>query len=293
MTDTMNSTGEATDNLLYTSAADNTTFDPFTQIFTILANDGRTAIPINVADVDGTYFQALASQASYGAQIGASLMMLCVVLVMTPRNRFARVTTLLNIAMLTLNFIRMLLLALWWMSKWFTFYAVFSGDFEFVPRSDYNLSAAGTALSLPITVLIEIALSLQAWSMIQLWPGIYKWSIAAVSAVIVLTVMGFKTASTILQIQNTLYGTVDLSAVWWVHQVEIVLLTTSICWFCFLFVFRLATHLLTHRGVLPSANGLSAMQVLVMTNGVLMLIPGMFSCILFLPPSTFFLRSMG
>ncbi|KAK4098415.1 hypothetical protein N658DRAFT_488474 [Parathielavia hyrcaniae] len=53
-------------------------------------------------------------------------------------------------------------------------------------------------------------------------------------------------------------------------------ITASICWFCFLFNIRLVMHMWTNRSILPSLKGLKAMDVLVITNGMLMFVPAWF-----------------
>ena len=253
--------------------ANATGFDPQQQVITLVGSDGQTSIPVPVPYIDFLFSQGFASEINYGTQIGASIMMLLVLILMTPRNRFSRIPTLVNILGLILSIIRCVLLSLFFTSSWFEFYTVTSGDYTYVATVDYNISVVATALSVPIIILIEAALAIQAWSMIKLWPSVYKWSSVAVSAGLVMTTIAFKFVTVVMQSLFIVWGT-PLSR--WARVVDLALSTTSISWFCFLFIVRLVIHMYTHRSILPSAKGLSAMEVLVMTNGVLMLIPGEF-----------------
>lgn len=254
-----------------------TSFNPLNQTFAILAADGATEIPVPVAEVDELYTIALNTQINYGSQIGACFVMLLVVLAMTPQNRFARVPTLINTAALVIGVIRTVLLSLYFPSSWFEFYALVSGDYEFVAPRDYHISVVATVFAVPQLMLIEAALALQAWSMLRLWPDWLKWPVLFASAGVITVAVGFEAAAEAIQIKGILQG-YDVKSVVWVRQVDLACTTTSISWFCFLFIVRLAMHMWTHRSILPSVKGLSAMEVLVMTNGVLMLVPGAFVC---------------
>lgn len=257
--------------------ADNTStgpFDPYTQVFSLLGPDGVTEIPVSVAQVDALFLGGTSTQVNYGSQIGATFIMLLVVLTMTPRRRFTRVPTIINIASLVVNLIRCVLLSLFFTSSWIEFYALMSGDTSRVAQRDYNISVVATVFNIPVVILIQLALAVQAWSMIQLWPAMYKWGSVIISAAIVVATIGFKFASAILQSRG-IVGNVDLPSVLWVRKTDLVLSMTSISWFCFLFVVRLIIHMWIHRTILPPVRGLSAMEVLVMTNGILMFVPGL------------------
>ncbi|KAH8887848.1 hypothetical protein GQ53DRAFT_725580 [Thozetella sp. PMI_491] len=255
--------------------SDNTTdFDPQTQVIILLAADGVTPIPIPLSYINWLYLQGFASEINYGSQIGASFIMLLVVLLMTPRNRFARTPTLINLAGLATNLVRCLLLSVFFTSSWMDFYTVMSGDITFVLQNDFLVSLVATAFGIPVLVLIEVALAVQAWSLIKLWPGVYKWPTTAISALVAFGSVALKLVDVIVQCRFIVHGG-DLPR--WPRVADLALSTASISWFCFLFMIRLVLHMYTHRSILPSAKGLSAMEVLVMTNGVLMLIPVLFA----------------
>ncbi|KAL2022258.1 hypothetical protein VTK56DRAFT_5868 [Thermocarpiscus australiensis] len=250
-------------------------FDPLNQEFFILGPDGKTPIPLTPTFVTSYYFDAASLSILYGFQLGACLMMLVVVLAMTPRIRFKRIPTIMNVLALVLNSIRMLFLAIYFTSTFLNFYVVITGDVRFVSRSDYNVSATATVLSIPITMLIEAALFVQAWSMLKLWPTLYKVPAALVSMALVVTTIGFNFAVTMIQTRYILFS-IDPRPLVWARKLSLSLLTTSITWFCFLFNIRLVMHMWSNRSILPSLKGLKAMDVLVITNGILMFVPGMF-----------------
>ncbi len=259
-------------------------FDPTNQTGYLLAPDGVTPIPFSTFHESSTYTSATALSILYGTQIGACFIMLVVVLVMTPRVRFRRVPTLINVAALTLNTVRMLLLAIFFTTGFLNFYVLKTGDVQWVPRSDFYLTATATALSVPVTVLILAALVVQAWSMMSLWRWLYKAPLLVVSVLLVLATIAFNMVTTILQARGIL-GLDQSSIVGMVRRAYLGLITASIAWFCFLFNVRLVMHMVTNRSILPSLKGLKAMDVLVITNGILMIIPGASPVVL--PPPEF------
>jgi pheromone alpha factor receptor len=248
-------------------------FNPTTQTISILLADGVTEVPVSLGDLDSLYLSMFSTIVNYGSQIGACFIMLVVLLTMTPKNKFARIPTLINTVALAVNMVRCLMLALFFTSNWCRFYPLISGDISIITSRDYNISISATALTLPSMMLLESSLAVQAWAMIQLWPTIWKWSGVVLSIGIALVTVGLKFTTVILQCQYILYGT-DLSEAVWLRRVDFSFTTVSICWFCFLFIVRLGIHMWTNRSILPTVSGISAMEVLVMTNGILMLIPG-------------------
>lgn len=233
----------------------------------------NTTAPL--AYVDKIFVYATSTSINYGSQIGACFIMLVVLLVMTPKSRFKRSTTIIHTLALTLNMVRMVLLAYYFTSSWFTMSVFLAGDLDSVDRVDYDNSVAGNILSVPVVILIETALFLQAWSMVQLWPRFWKVTTTMLSFALVLVTVSFSITNTVTQVQYTLRGESTLEALW-IAKTYLGLTTASITWFCFLFISRLVMHMYSSRSILPSMQGLTAMDVLVITNGFLMLVPGQY-----------------
>lgn len=216
---------------------------------------------------------ATSTSINYGSQIGACFIMLVVLLVMTPKSRFKRTTTIIHTLALTINMVRMVLMAYYFTSSWFSMSVWLAGDVSSVDKIDYDNSAAANILSIPVVLLLETALFLQAWSMIQLWPRFWKVTTTMFSFALVLATVAFNIANTITQVQYALRGESTIEVLW-IPKTYLALLAASIIWFCFLFISRLLTHMYSNRSILPSMQTLNAMDVLVITNGFLMLVPG-------------------
>lgn len=246
--------------------------DPRFQVFNITAGDG-TVMPISMAAVDDNTRSDTMVSVSYGTQIGVSLMMLLVVLVMNPIIKLLRVYTAAQIAALITNTIRMIVLSLFFSSQWNTFYALNTGDFTFVHQHDYKISILGNVLSLVVVVLVELCLIMQAWTMVTMWPTAWKWISAGFSAALSLTAIGFRFAFCILQSQS-ITDTQSARSIRWVASSTITIGAGSIFWYCALFNVQLVAHLVKHRSFLPDTSGFTPMEVLVFSNGILMIVPG-------------------
>ena len=246
--------------------------DPRLQNFTIQTAWGENVtIPMGLVDAKHRYGVNLCS--SYGTQIGASIMMLLVVLVMNPVVKLMRTYTAVQVAALAVNVIRMVLLCLFWPSQWKTFYAVFAGDYQFVPRGDYAISVAANVSSLTLTILVELCLVMQAWTMMNLWNDLWKWLAAASSAILSLVTIGFRFAFCVLQ-SKAILDTTSAQPIEWVAKTSMTIGAVSIFWYCGLFNVQLIIHLVKNRRFLPRMAGLSPMEALAFANGIIMFVPG-------------------
>ncbi|KAK1752297.1 fungal pheromone mating factor STE2 GPCR-domain-containing protein [Echria macrotheca] len=232
----------------------------------------------SIGQIDLIHTMLFSEAINYGSQIGACIMMVIIILAMTPLARLKRLPTLLALVTLTLNIIRLILFELFFRSSFASLYVIMTADTSFVPEEDFLISCAGQVFSVPITMLVLFMLFLQAWSMVQLWRLLYKVAALAISAALSLTTIALAIVATVQQYRWILYADPavqdhELRYVW------LIFTTTSISWFCFLFISRLVMHMWTSRSILPSLKGLTPMDVLVMTSGVLMLIPVVFAAL--------------
>ncbi|KAK7709349.1 pheromone alpha factor receptor [Diaporthe eres] len=252
--------------------------DPLNQNITFTMPDGNLAV-ISLTDIDANNAYVVGRVISYSVEFGASLMMLGVLLAVTPRSKFWRLASYINVAALCNNMVRTILLALFYRSSWVRFYVLYTGDISSVSETDFRNSLCSIVFSIPQNFLMMAALMLQAWAMVKLWPKFYKWGILAFSGVLSLAEVAFMLVAQTDQIRS-LFPDYDPSEFLrrrlWVRYAWLALEIASICWFCFMFILRLVTHMWKNRSFLPSTKGVAAMDVLVMTNGVLMLVPVVF-----------------
>lgn len=253
--------------------------DPFNQLITLTLPSGTTTL-VPLSAVNANAKAMIIMTLAYGVELGASLLTLAFLLTMTPANKFHRFPTYLNLAALCNNAIRVGLLAAFFESSWVSFYALYTSDYSRVTATDTANSVASTALAIPQNAMVMLALMLQAWAMVRLWPREHKWPIIAVSLGLVALEMGFMVAAETFQIMQVYMspeaGAALIMEKLWVRATFLVLEVACICWFCFLFCCKLVAHLWANRSFLAVTKGLGPMDALVVTNGVLMIIPGEF-----------------
>ncbi|KAJ4133769.1 pheromone alpha factor receptor [Fusarium equiseti] len=251
-------------------------FDPFTQNVTFFAPDGKTEISIPVVAIDEMRRIIVNTTINYATQLGACIIMLVVILVMVPKERFRRPFMILQIISLVIASCRMLLLSIFHSSQFLDFYVFWGDDHSRIPRSAYASSVAGNTMSLCLIVSIESMLMSQAWTMVRLWPNVWKYIIAGISLVVSIMAISVRLASTIIQ-NNAILTLKPAYHMVWLIKWTVIMNVGSISWWCAIFNIKLMWHLISNRGILLSYKTLSPMEVLVMTNGILMFIPVIFA----------------
>ncbi|KAM4065919.1 fungal pheromone mating factor STE2 GPCR domain-containing protein [Hirsutella rhossiliensis] len=251
-------------------------FNPLDQLVTFYGPDGRSVLGVPMAAVDAVNQESVSMSVNYGAQLGAALVMLLAVLALTPAAKLRRPSALLHLTGLVVCLVRTGFLVAPPLSPVGYFYVFWAGDFSTVPQTYLYALVAGNVVSFLFVVVVELALMNQAWTMVSLWPDAARYSLAAASAVVTLTTIGFRFALTVMSCKAAV-GLSFPMAFFWLMQASLVTNAASIFWFCALFNSKLLLHLVSNRGMLPSAGTLSSMEVLVMTNGVLMIVPVIFA----------------
>ncbi|SPJ72086.1 probable pheromone receptor [Fusarium torulosum] len=251
-------------------------FDPRTQNITFFAADGKTEIHVPIPVIDQVRRRIVNSTINYATQLGACLVMLIVLLVMVPREKFRRPFMILQLLSLFICSVRMILLCVFFISSFTDLYPYYSDDFSHIPRSSYAPAIAGTTMSLCLVISTELMLMSQAWTMVKLWPNFWKYIIAGSSLVVSLMTISIRIAFTVLQNKSNL----AVEATWhwlWLSQWTVIMNVVSIAWWCLIFNIKLVWHLISNRGILPSYKTFTPMEVLIMTNGILMIIPVIFA----------------
>ncbi|KAJ6784461.1 hypothetical protein PWT90_02879 [Aphanocladium album] len=251
-------------------------FDRFSQNITFFLADNNTTISVPMPLLNAFWDETLSTIINYGAQLGACIVMLLVVLVLTASSKLTRASSYLHLAGLLVCVVRTGLLFNYYLSPFSHFYQVWAYDLSQVPRRYFDISLAANTLALPLVIIIQAALMNQAWTMVAFWPRVWKWVACILSAIIVLLTIGTRLAFTIVQNEAILTSIPPVFFLWGTHWM-VIMFAISIFWFCAIFNVKLVNHLVTNRGILPSTTLINPMEVLIMTNGFLMIIPSIFA----------------
>lgn len=249
-------------------------FNPYTQNITILLSPSAPPISIPIPLIDAFNDETVSIITNYGAQLGASLAMLLVLLAATPPSRLLRPgTPLVHALALLVCVVRTVLLIYFFLTPFSHFYQVWTGDFSQIPAWNYRASIAGTVLSTLLTIVTDAALVNQAWTMVSLFAPRTKRIVCLFSVLVALLAISFRVAYTVIQCESIAALAAPRRFAWLIRA-TLLLNIGSIGWFCALFNSKLVSHLVTNRGVLPSRRAMSPMEVLIMANGILMIVPG-------------------
>ncbi|OAA79849.1 mating-type alpha-pheromone receptor PreB [Akanthomyces lecanii RCEF 1005] len=251
-------------------------FDRFDGNVTFFLADRNTTASVPMAALNAFNDETISVTMNYGAQLGACVVMFLVVLVLTPSAKLVRASAVLHLTGLLLCAVRTGLLFSYYVAPFSHFYQVWGGDFSRVPHYYYSVSLAANTLALPLVVVMQAALMNQAWTMVAFWPRAAKYVACALSAVIVLLTVGTRLAFTIVQNRAIVTAVPPEFFFWGIHW-TLIMGAISIFWFCAVFNVKLVSHLVTNRGILPSTTLVNPMEVLIMTNGFLMIIPSIFA----------------
>lgn len=247
-----------------------TPFDPYSQSFTLQASDGT---PFNVSIPDLDFFVYYNNQICiiYGAQTGASIILFIVLLLLTKPDKRASSIFIVNVSSLALNIIRNVLLCLYYTGPFTETYAFFSGDFSRVHRGDYAASVTASVFTFLVLVCVEISLCLQTRVVCVTMRQLYRRIILAASIVIALLAIAFRLA---LCIENSIYivhAEVEGPLYELVSAANITQ-SISICWFCTVFVTKLAFALNERRKLGLAQFG--PMQIVFIMGCQTLIIPG-------------------
>lgn len=247
-----------------------TPFDPYNQSFTLLASDGT---PFNVSIPDLDFFVYYNNQIciNYGAQTGASIILLIVLLLLTKPDKRASTIFIVNVSSLALNIIRNILQCVYFTGPWTETYAVFSGDYSRVHTGDYATSVTGTVLTVLVLVCVEISLCLQTRVVCVTMRQLYRRTIFAASIVIGLLAIAFRLVlcieNSIDIVQAKVEGPLDRLV-----SATNITETISICWFSAVFVTKLAFALNERRKLGLVQFG--PMQIIFIMGCQTLIIPG-------------------
>ncbi|PHH70490.1 hypothetical protein CDD80_5989 [Ophiocordyceps camponoti-rufipedis] len=252
-------------------------FDPADQMLAFYARDGQTVIGVPMTTIDDFNAESISMGITSGAEIGACLIILAAIIVLTPLDKLRRPTAVFQMVALFLCLAR----AAFEISDLFTpifhFYIYWAGDYTGVPRGYIYRGIAGHVVTMLVNMAVELTLMNQAWTMVSLFSATPRLWLTLVSALVALVVVGLRITFAVMLSQVDVVSA-PRSSLDWIMQATLISNTISIFWFCALFNSKLVLHIIANRGILSSSGRkLSSMEVLVMTNGVLMVIPVIFA----------------
>ncbi|MCJ1383380.1 hypothetical protein MMC17_006493 [Xylographa soralifera] len=250
-----------------------TAFDPYSQPFTLFQEDG-TPFNVTIPEVDDFILYSLQICINYAAQLGASIVLLIMLALLTKPEKRTTPIFILNSTSLGFNIIRNVLQCLYFTGPFNETYTYFAEDFSRVPTSAYAISITATLFTFLLLISIEISLCLQVQVVCVTLREVYRQIIFAVSTAVALVAIGFRLALLVLNSQSTLSLTY-LQPLDWLTSATNITTTISICWFCTVFVTKLGFALQQRRKL--GIRRFGPMQILFVIGCQTLIIPVIFS----------------
>jgi pheromone alpha factor receptor len=175
--------------------------DPFTQPVTLLLPDGT---PFNVTMDQFAWFHTYGVQLaiSRGVALGASIILLIVLLLLTRAEKRRSPIFALNVLALLFNTIKELVSTIYLAGPFQNPYAVISGDFSQITGIDKSNSVAEPVFTLMMLVVVELSLLLQVRVVLATAKAKYRYSILAVLGSMALVTVGFEFAVMVINCKN-------------------------------------------------------------------------------------------
>lgn len=257
---TTNSTGMANSSLT----------DPFTQTITLHLADG-TPLDIPLLELDEFVLYNVRFCINFAAQIGASLVLLVILLLLTkPEKRRAPIFVT-NVLSLALDFIRNILQCLYFTGPFNKIYAYFGQDYSQVTSKDYATSIAATVTALLLLICVEFSLLLQIRVVCCTLPKLHRRIIYATSILVATLAVAFRFA---LCVENskTILSLSYEGHTEWLEDASNITTSISICWFCAAFVTKLGFALRQRRKL--GLDRFGPMQIIFIMGCQTLIIPG-------------------
>ena len=173
--------------------ANATSFDPYTQSVTFVMADG-TPFNVTMEDIDSFVLYSVQICINYAAQLGASFILLIVLLLLTKPDKRRSPIFIINVLTLSINFVRNILYCLYFTGPFNEVYAYFGQDYSRVQPGDYADTITGAVLALLMLVLVEVSLILQVRVVCVTLRKIYREGIFVLSVLVALIAIAFRFA---------------------------------------------------------------------------------------------------
>ena len=243
--------------------------DYFQQSITFDSPEGAVSVPL--PEIDDWILYMVEVCINYGSQIGASIITLLVLLLLSkPEKRFSAIM-IINCSSLIFNIIRTVTAAVYFSGPFAEIYAHYTGDHSKVTTSDIATSVASGVFVLLMHVCIELSLYLQVRVVCVTLHEVYQRIILAVSGILALLSIAFRFVY-VVENDKVIVKQVSSVQLEWYGKMNTVFLAVSITWFSIIFIGKLAIALHQRRKL--GLGQFGPMQVLLIMAFQTLIIPG-------------------
>ncbi|BCR84604.1 alpha-factor pheromone receptor STE2 [Aspergillus chevalieri] len=247
-------------------------FDPFEQNITMHQADGTPfLVPVN--SVDAWLQYCIRICINYGCQMGASAVLLIVLILLTRAEKRSSAIFWLNTLALVTNVARLLCQLIYFTGPLVRLYPIFASDYSRVPQSTYAGSIVGAAFAFLAVVFMEVSLVLQIQVVCATLRRWYRLMLLVASTLVAMIPIGFRFA--LLVINSMSIMDLEVISSTWLENAANVVVTVSICFFCTVFVVKLGFAIKLRKKLGVREYG--PMKVIFVMGCQTMIIPAIFS----------------
>jgi pheromone alpha factor receptor len=244
--------------------------NPFEQAVRMIAPNGKPMeIPISALEDYRKY--CVYTSINFGTQIGASVVVLAVMLMLMKPSKFRSPVIMLNGLAVIINIIRTILECFFFTGPWSNLYAVFTSDYSQVSQRDYAISMTVPALILLLLVTIQASLIIQVLAVCVTASQYQRLLIMALSISVAGLAVGFKLAWAVTNIR-AIHQAKSSDNLEWLASCANITTTASISFFSFIFVGKLLVAL--HQRRRMGLRQFGPMQILIIVGFHTMTVPG-------------------
>lgn len=250
-------------------------FDPYEQLITIFNKNGsNVTVPLSQLDVYVQYNVRICI--NYGCQLGASLVLFVILLLLTQREKRGSSVFLLNAMALVFNIIRLVFQTVHFDTGFEKIYPYFTFDYSAVETGAYVVSIFSTVFTSLLVVCIQLSLMLQTQVVCSTLRRRYRVALIGLSSIVALIPIGFRFGWMVMNciyIMNAAY----MSAIWWLESAANITITISICFFCAVFVTKLGFAIRQRKRL--GVREFGPMKVIFISGCQTLTIPAIFSIV--------------
>ncbi|PVH91933.1 hypothetical protein DM02DRAFT_544792 [Periconia macrospinosa] len=251
--------------------------DRWNQDFTLIGPDGKPFVT-NMAEFDFMRQWGIRVAINWASQIGASGILLFVLLLLTKREKRKSSIFIINALCLILNTTRSVLQCVWLTTDYYHPYSVVANDYSRVSALDEGNTIASNTILLILVILIMVSLSLQVWVVCITLKPLHKFLIMGGTTLVALVAIGFRFAVAIIDnIQTKKQETMKpyTSLIMNMHITQAVAVWVYSC----IFTFKLGQAILQRKRMNMTQFG--PMQIIFIMGCQTMIVPAIFTSLQF------------
>lgn len=247
-----------------------TSVDLFDQQITVLLADG-SLMNLTMGDIRDYTTYGVRISINYGSQIGASFILLVIIMLLTKHEKKKSPIFILNALALLFNIIRLVLQCVYYTSAWYNPYAVFAQDYTRIAFSDVATSIATSVMTFFVTICIEASLIFQVRVVSVTASKTQRFWTMVISCTVAMITIAFRFALTVVN-SEAIQDAEDFQSWAWLASATQIMITISICFFSLIFLYKLGYALMQRRKL--GLKQFGPMQIIFIMGCQTMIVPG-------------------